>query len=80
MATNLNGNLKWIIGIICLVTTLLAIGGWINETNKSIGILQQAQAETRPMVHQNDKDISLLKQDMSYIKDGIIRIEKALDK
>jgi len=80
MATNMNGNLKWIIGIICLITTLLAIGGWINETNKSIGILQQATAEIRPMVYKCDKDVSLLKQDMTYIKNGIVRIEKKLDR
>jgi len=80
MATNLNGNLKWVIGVICLITTLLAIGGWINETNKSIGILRQATAEIRPMVYKSKEDVSLLKQDISYIKSGIARIEKKLDK
>jgi len=80
MAKNLNGSLKWAIGIICLITTLLAIGGWINETNKSIGILQQANAEIRPIVYQSKEDVSLLKKDISYIAGAVKRIENKLDK
>lgn len=75
MATNLNGNWKLIFGFLALITTLLAIGGWINETNKSIGILQQSQAITMPMIYQNDKNVALLKQNISFIVEGIKRLE-----
>ena len=73
MANKLNGWTRW---VIFAAGALVALGGYLVTVRSNTTRIAEVEVKT----HANEGDIRDLKKDITYIKEGIGRIETAVNK
>jgi uncharacterized protein HemX len=80
MARAINGWAKW---VAIFVVIALAVGGWVWNAATVYSRVEQVDADNKedhPKIQENREKILTIQRDVQYIREGVDRIDKKLDR
>jgi hypothetical protein len=70
---NLNDNLRWIVSLIIILTTLLGVGGWVRGTQKDLDNIKGIAIKASEQTAINDRRVVILETQFKQMNEQLGR-------